>query len=452
MASASQPDQTGSLSGNPAAASDAALNAGVSASASNLDPWIQLGAGVLCMAMIANLQYGWTIFVDPISAKYHWTKAAIQGTFTLFILLETWLVPFEAYLADRFGPRLLVMIGGVMIGFSWVLFSWASTLAALYIGGMIGGVGTGLVYGTCIGNSLKWFQARRGLAAGVTAAGFGAGAALTVLPLTYTLRTSGYEATFFRFGLIQGIIVLLAALALKKPSGKAAARKKNPRLPQTKVDRTPWETLSSVVFWLMYLDFVLVAASGLMATAQLAPIANGFGIAKTPVTLLGITAPALLFALSLNNLMNGVSRPLFGWVSDSLGREMTMFLTFLAEGIGILYLDRYGSNPVYFVILAGLVFFAWGNIFSIFPALTSDHFGNKYATTNYALLYTAKGCAAFFVPIGSILAARTGSWHTTLVIAAIMNVVAALLMLLVLRPIRARAIRNEESVAAAPAD
>lgn len=451
MASASQPQRSASVQGDPTAAG-AAVSPAVSSSALNLEPWIQLGAGVLCMAMIANLQYGWTIFVDPISAKYHWTKPAIQVTFTLFILLETWLVPFEAYLADRFGPRPLVMIGGVMIGFSWVLFSWANTLTALYIGGMIGGVGTGLVYGTCIGNALKWFQARRGLAAGVTAAGFGAGAALTVLPLTYTLKTSGYEATFFRFGLLQGAVVLFAALALKKPSGKAAPRQKNPRLPQTKTDCTPFQTLGSVVFWLMYVDFVLVAASGLMATAQLAPIANGFGIAKTPVTLLGITASALVFALSLNNLMNGVSRPLFGWVSDWLGREMTMFLTFLAEGIGILFLDRYGSNPVLFVILAGLVFFAWGNIFSIFPALTSDHFGNKYATTNYALLYTAKGCAAFFVPIGSILAVRTGSWHTTLVIAAIMNVAAALLMLLVLKPIRLRAIRREEALAPAPGD
>ena len=396
------------------------------------------------MAMIANLQYGWTIFVAPIDAKHHWGKAAIQGTFTLFILLETWLVPFEAYLADRFGPRLLVMVGGVMIGYSWVLFSSANTLTALYVGGMIGGVGTGLVYGTCIGNALKWFQARRGLAAGVTAAGFGAGAALTVLPLMHSLAANGYEATFFRFGLLQGIVVLLAALVLKKPSGRAAARRKNPRLPQTKLDRTPFQTLTSGIFWLMYADFVLVAASGLMATAQLAPIANGFGIATTKVNLLGFAAPALLFALSLNNLMNGVSRPLFGWVSDWLGREMTMFLTFLAEGIGILYLDRYGRNPVLFVILAGLVFFAWGNIFSIFPALTSDQFGNKYATTNYALLYTAKGCAAFFVPIGSVLAARTGSWHTTLVIAAAANVVAALLMLVVLRPIRIRAIRREE--------
>ena len=277
-------------------------------------------------------------------------------------------MPFEAYLADRFGPRPLVMVGGVMIGFSWMLFSWANTLTALYVGGMIGGVGTGLVYGTCIGNALKWFQARRGLAAGVTAAGFGAGAALTVLPLMHSLASNGYEATFFRFGLLQGIVVLLAALALKKPTGRAAARaQENPRLPQTKMDRTPFETLRSGVFWLMYIDFVLVAASGLMATAQLAPIATGFGIAKNPVTLLGVTAPALLFALSLNNLMNGVSRPLFGWVSDWLGREMTMFLTFLAEGIGIFYLDRYGSNPVLFVILAGLGLLRLGQHLQHFP-------------------------------------------------------------------------------------
>lgn len=452
MATAGQPDRPTSLSGNVSTASGSGAAPGVQASTSPIEPWIQLVAGVICMAMIANLQYGWTVFVGPMDAKHHWGKAAIQVTFTIFILLETWLVPFEAYLADRFGPRLLVMIGGVMIGFSWILFSWANSLSALYVGGAIGGIGTGLVYGTCIGNALKWFQTRRGLAAGVTAAGFGAGAALTVLPLVHMVATSGYEATFFRFGLLQGIVVLVAALVLKKPSGKAAARKKNPRVPQTKVDRTPLETLSSGVFWLMYVDFVLVAASGLMATAQLAPIANGFGIAKTQVSLFGVTAGALVFALSLNNLMNGASRPLFGWISDWLGREMTMFLTFLAEGVGILYLDRYGSNPVFFVILAGLVFFAWGNIFSIFPAMTSDHFGNKYATTNYALLYTAKGCAAFFVPIGSLLAARTGSWHTTLVIAAIANIVAAFLMLLVLKPLRVRLIRREDAVAAVSAD
>jgi OFA family oxalate/formate antiporter-like MFS transporter len=411
-------------------------------------PWVQLVAGIICMAMVANLQYGWTIFINPIDAKYHWGKAAIQVAFTLFILFETWLVPFEAYLADRFGPRPLVMGGAFLIAASWIAYSRATTLGALYTGGIIGGIGTGLVYGTCIGNAVKWFENRRGLAAGLTAAGFGAGAALTVLPLTHSLAARGYEATFFNFALIQGCVVLLAALALKKPPRSAGGRRSNPRLIHSKFDSTPLQTLRSAVFWVMYVDFVLVAASGLMATAQLAPIANGFGIANTPVTLLGFTIPALTFALSLNNLTNGLSRPLFGWISDWAGREVTMFLTFLTEGIGILCLDKYGKNPVYFVILAGLVFFAWGNIFSIFPALTSDHFGKKYATTNYALLYTAKGCAAAFVPIGSIIALRTGSWSTTLLTAAIANIIAALIMILLLRPLRLRELRRQETVLA----
>ena len=308
-------------------------------------PWVQLAAGIVCMAMVANLQYGWTIFINPIDAKFHWGKAAIQVAFTLFILFETWLVPFEAYLADRFGPRPLVMGGALLIAASWIIYSWASTLGGLYTGGIVGGIGTGLVYGTCIGNAVKWFEKRRGLAAGFTAAGFGAGAALTILPLTHSLATRGFQATFFNFALIQGGVVLLAALLLKKPPKGAGGRKVNARLLHSDIDSAPWQTLRSVVFWVMYVDFVLVAASGLMATAQLAPIANGFGIASTPVTLLGFTIPALTFALSLNNLMNGLSRPLFGWMSDWAGREMTMFLTFLAEGIGILCLNKYGKTP-----------------------------------------------------------------------------------------------------------
>ena len=412
--------------------------------------WVQLVAGVICMAMIANLQYGWTIFIDPIDAKNHWGKPAIQVAFTLFILFETWLVPFEAYLADRFGPRPLVIAGAFLIALSWMVYSWAASLSTLYAGGIIGGIGTGLVYGTCIGNAVKWFEAKRGLAAGLTAAGFGAGAAITIFPLTRSLASRGYEATFFDFALLQGGVVLLAALWLKKPSTAAVARRVNPRALISKLDSTPWQTLSSLVFWIMYIDFVLVAASGLMATAQLAPIANGFGIAKTPVSLLGFTIPALTFALSINNLMNGLSRPLFGWISDLIGREMTMFLTFLAEGIGIIALDRYGKDPVLFVILAGLVFFAWGNIFSIFPALTSDHFGRKYATTNYALLYKAKGAAAFFVPIGGMIALRTGSWSTTLEVAAVANIIAAVMMLVLVRPLRVRDIRRQE-LQAAPA-
>lgn len=416
------------------------------------NPWVQLVFGVVCMAMVANLQYGWTIFVNPIDARYHWGKAAIQLAFTVFILLETWLVPFEAYLADRFGPRPLVMVGAFLIALCWVIYSRAATLSMLYVGAAIGGVGTGLVYGTCIGNAVKWFEKRRGLAAGLTAAGFGAGAALTIVPLTRSLSSSGYQATLFKFALIQGAVVFIAALALKKPPKGTGARQLNPNLLQTQVDSTPMQTLRSGLFWVMYAAFVLVAAGGLMVTAQLAPIATGFKIDKVPVTLLGFTIPALTFALSINNLMNGIGRPVFGWLSDMIGRESTLFLTFLAEGFAVLALAKYGSNPLSFVIVAGLTFLVWGDIYSIFPALTSDHFGKKYATTNYALLYTAKGCAALFVPLGSVMALRTGSWFTTLLVAALADIAAAFLMIGVVRPMRLREVRRQEVTALSPAD
>lgn len=416
------------------------------------NPWVQLVFGVVCMAMVANLQYGWTIFVNPIDARYHWGKAAIQLAFTIFILLETWLVPFEAYLADRFGPRPLVLVGAFLIALCWVIYSRAATLSSLYVGAAIGGIGTGLVYGTCIGNAVKWFEKRRGLAAGLTAAGFGAGAALTIVPLTRSLSASGYQATLFKFALIQGGVVFLAALALKKPPKGSAARQSNPNLLQTQVDSTPMQTLQSGLFWIMYAAFVLVAASGLMVTAQLAPIATSFKIDKVPVALFGFTIPALTFALSVNNLMNGIGRPLFGWISDVIGRESMLFLTFLAEGFAVLALARYGSNPVGFVIVAALTFLVWGDIYSIFPALTSDQFGKKYATTNYALLYTAKGCAALFVPLGSVIALKTGSWFTTLLVAALADIAAAFIMIGLVRPLRMREVRRQEATALSPAD
>jgi MFS transporter, OFA family, oxalate/formate antiporter len=419
-----------------------AKSGGVSSSGLGANPWVQLGMGVVCMAMVANLQYGWTIFVNPIDAKYHWGKAPIQVAFTLFILFQTWLVPFEAYLADRFGPRPLVLVGAVLVAASWVMYSRAGTLGMLYAGGVVGGVGTGLVYGTCVGNAVKWFEKRRGLAAGVTSAGFGGGAAITVVPLTRSLVSRGYQATFFDFALVQGGIILLAALALRKPPGSAVSRSSNPRLLQTAIDSSPLQTLRSPIFWLMYVAFLLVAATGLMVTAQLAPIANSFGIAQKPLTLIGWVIPALTFSLSLNNLMNGVGRPLFGWVSDLIGREFTLCMTFLAGGVAILCLGAYGRNPVGFVLLAALIFLTW-DIYSIFPALTSDHFGKKYASTNYAMLYTAKGTAALFVPLGSLLAIRTGSWYVTLLVAAIADVCAALTMIAIVRPLRLRELRRQ---------
>jgi MFS transporter, OFA family, oxalate/formate antiporter len=397
--------------------------------------WLQLVLGIVCMAMIANLQYGWTLFVIPIDQKYHWGRAAIQVAFTIFVLTETWLVPVEGWLVDRFGPKIVVLVGGVLAAIAWALNSIAGTLTSLYVAAAIGGIGAGAVYGSCVGNALKWFPDRRGLAAGLTAAGFGAGSALTIIPIQGMIQTSGYEATFLWFGLGQGLVVVVLSLLLRAPwPGEAPA---STRLRQSQRDYSPLEVLSSPIFWVMYAMFVLVGAGGLMATAQLAPIATDFQIAKVPVTLLGLTLPALTFALSIDRVLNGLTRPFFGWVSDHIGRENTMFIAFGLEAAGIWALSQLGRDPVLFVILSGVVFFAWGEIYSLFPSTCTDVYGVKYATTNAGLLYTAKGTAALLVPLANVLAAASGGWHSVFLVAAMMNVAAAIMALAVLKPLRA---------------
>ena len=395
---------------------------------------VQLVVGIICMVMIANLQYGWTLFVLPIDNKFHWGRPAIQVAFSIFVLTETWLVPVEGWLVDRFGPRIVVLVGGILVAIAWALNSVADTLPVLYLAAATGGIGAGAVYGTCIGNALKWFPDHRGLAAGLTAAGFGAGSALTIIPIQGMIQSQGYEATFLWFGLGQGIVVVLLSLLLRAPrAGEAPA---STRVRQSARDYTPIEMLGSPIFWVMYVMFILVGAGGLMATAQLAPIANDFQIAKVPVTLLGLTLPALTFALSIDRVLNGLTRPFFGWVSDHIGRENTMFIAFGLEAVGIWALGAFGHDPVHFVILSGIVFFAWGEIYSLFPSTCTDAYGVKYATTNAGLLYTAKGTASLLVPLGSVLSAATGGWHAVFVTAAIMNAVAAIMALAVLRPLR----------------
>jgi len=408
------------------------------------NPWVQLAAGVICMAMIANLQYGWTVFVDPIGKQNGWGRAAIQVSFTIFVLLETWLVPFEALLVDKYGPRAMVAIGGVLCGFAWYINSTAASLPMLYLGGAVAGIGAGIVYGTCVGNALKWFGKRRGLAAGLTAAGFGAGAALTVVPLLNMIAASGYQRTFLVFGIIQGVIVVVAAMFLvRPPETKPADSPPDAAIVQGTKDYSPVEVLRSPVFYVMYLMFVLVATGGLTAVAQLALIAKDYYIDTIPVSLVGFTLPALAFALSIDRIMNGITRPLMGYISDRVGRENTMFVAFLLEGVGIFALMKFGTSPVAFVILSGMVFFAWGEIYSIFPATTRDHFGQKFATTNYGMLYTAKGTAALLVPLSSVVTAATGNWSATLMIAAAFNIVAAVLALFVLKPMRRRDILKQ---------
>ena len=420
------------------------------ATASEATRWGQLIFGIICMVMIANLQYGWTLFVTPIDQKYHWGRAAIQVAFTIFVLTETWLVPFEGYLIDKFGPRVMICGSGFLVAIAWMINAYADSLALLYLAAAIGGIGAGVIYGGSVGNALKWFPDRRGLAAGLTAAGFGAGSALTVIPIANMIQSSGYEAAFWWFGIGQGVVVILVALLLRAPEPGEVVVPAAPAVQQTRRDYTPAEVLAPLATWqfykspffIMYLMFVMVGAGGLMAIAQLAPIANDYKIAGVPVSILGLTLPALTFALTIDRVLNGICRPFFGWVSDHIGRENTMFIAFMLEGIGIYALLYFASNPLLFVILSGVVFFAWGEIYSLFPATCTDIYGRKFATTNYGMLYTAKGTASLLVPLANVLTSATGSWHAVFYVAAILNIIAAVMALVVLRPMRLRAVEK----------
>ncbi len=406
--------------------------------------WLQLIFGVVCMCMIANMQYGWTFFVGPMQERHGWARPAIQIAFTIFVVTETWLVPIEGWFVDKYGPRIVVLLGGLLCAAGWVMNSYVTSLPMLYVAAAISGAGAGAVYGTCVGNALKWFPDRRGLAAGLTAMGFGAGSALTVVPIQALIKSGGYEAAFFWFGLGQGGIVMLLSLFLMAPRpGQVPVVA---RVSQTRREFGPTEMVRTPTFWLMYAMFVMMAAGGLMATAQLAPIAKDFHIADVPVSLLGLTLPALTFAATMDRVLNGLTRPFFGWISDRIGRENTMFLAFTIEGVGIYALSVLGSDPVLFVLLTGLVFFAWGEIYSLFPATCGDTFGSKYAATNAGLLYTAKGTAALLVPLSSYLTEWTGSWHAVFLTAAALNILAALLALLVLKPMRANVVRTSSAV------
>jgi MFS transporter, OFA family, oxalate/formate antiporter len=374
--------------------------------------WLILFFSVLSMVAVANFQYGWTLFVPPLQKRLGVDQATIQVTFTVFVLLETWLVPFEGWLVDRFGPRLLVMLGGIFAGLGWVGAGRAETVTALYLSYALAGIGAGVVYGTAIGSALKWFPDHRGLAAGLTAAGFGAGSAFTVSPIANLIKTAGYQTAFIQWGIIQGAVVVIAALFLHAPPAgwlpghwKKVDAGHDVKRRQTGAEFTSFQMAATPQFWLMYLMMTLVATGGLMAVAQLNPMAIDFGVAQVPVSFLFITLPAIQFALSADRLVNGLCRPFWGWVSDHIGREKTMTVAFGLEAIAIFVLVRLAASPVAFVVFSAFTFFGWGEIFSLFPALTGDFFGREHATANYGFLYTAKGTASVLVPIGSALAA-----------------------------------------------
>jgi len=402
--------------------------------------WGQLIFGIICMVMIANLQYGWTLFVNPINKAHGWSIASIQVAFAVFIALETWLTPIQGWIVDvlgpQRGPKIMVGFGGIMVGIGWVINSYADSLAMLYFGAVISGMGGGAVYATCVGMAVKWFPDRRGLAVGLTAAGYGAGAALTVIPIRYVIDNYGYNTAFLWFGIVQGAVVFVLALFLRGPEAGEMASAPAPKVAQSARSYSPKDVLLSPVFWLLYIMFVMVSASGLMATAQIAPIAGDFKVGDQ-IVFWGATT--LTAALIIDNIANGTARPLFGWISDNIGREATMAIAFGLGGVSYWLLGSLGTAPWAFVLFAALIFLTWGEIFSLFPSTCTDTFGPKFATVNLSLLYTAKGTSAFLVPVANLIKVSTGSWHMVFAVTAIMNFVVVGLALFVLKPLRARA-------------
>jgi OFA family oxalate/formate antiporter-like MFS transporter len=401
--------------------------------------WGQLVMVIICMVMIANLQYGWTLFVRPINQAYGWSVADIQIAFSIFVALETWLTPIEGWLADKIGPKLVVAFGGVLVALGWIINSWADSLALLYVGAVVSGVGAGAVYATSVGSAVKWFPDRRGLAVGLTAAGFGAGAAATVIPIREVIAASGYQAAFFWFGLVQGAIVFILAWFLRSPRPDELLSATQPKIVQSSESYSPSQVLVTPVFWVLYIMFVLVSASGLMATAQIALIAKDYNLADTIVA---FGATTLTVALLVDNIANGAARPLFGWISDHIGRENTMAIAFGLGGVSYWLLGSAGSSPWAFVVFAGLIFLTWGEIFSLFPSTCTDIFGPKFATANLSLLYTAKGASAFLVPLANLMKSATGSWQGVFVATALMNFTVVAMALFVLKPMRAGRMRE----------
>ena len=383
----------------------------------------------VCMIAISGLQYAWTLFVLPMSAAHQWSRADIQIGFALFISLQAWLAILYGMCVDRYRPRNMMFVGGLLVVVGWVVNSFATSLWQLYIGEMIAGVATGIVIAAAYGNALKRFNKRRGLAVGVVSAGYGFGAAFTFWLAEHVISSAGYQSAFLWLGIGQGTIVMCVAVVFLTDLPHAATTSTHiSKVRLATSARQLWSVVKTPEFILMYVMFTLVAAGGVMVAGQLSPIATDLGIADKRVTLIGITMSAILWAGMLDRITNGISRPFFGWLSDIIGREITLFIAFVLEGAAVMLLVKYAHDPLLFVLLSGLVLFAWGEIFSIFPALCTDIFGKEYATTNYGALYTAKGTASFFVPLTSILAA-SGSWDVPFYLVVTFDLIAAVLAL-----------------------
>jgi MFS transporter, OFA family, oxalate/formate antiporter len=395
--------------------------------------WVQLLLGLVVMMAVSSPQYVWTLFVKPFQAATGAGLPTVQITFSALIVVQTLFSPAQGWLVDRFGPKALVAVGAALTGLGWILSAHVDSVWMLFLTyGLLCGVGTGIVYVGVIGLMARWFPDRRGFAIGIVAAGYGMGAILTTFPISSMLASSGAPMTLIVFGVILGSVGVLAALGLREPgAGEAPA----PAVTRTHgEDVAPANMLKTPIFWLMFAMMTMMSTGGLMVTSNFANFARDFGVAE--VLVLGLAA--LPFALTVDRLLNGFTRPFFGWLSDRIGRENTMGLAFGLEGAAILLLLLFSGAAPAFVVLSGLVFFGWGEIFSLFPSTLTDTFGSRYATTNYGFLYIAQGVGSILGgPVAASMRVATGSWTPVFGVAVAMDILTALLALFVLKQMRA---------------
>jgi oxalate/formate antiporter len=403
---------------------------------------MQLTLGLICMMAISSPQYVWTLFTRPLTTQLGVSLTQLQVTFSIFIVLQTFLSPLQGYLIEKFGPKLLLAAGAIMTGLSWVLASSADSLMSVYLTyGLLGGIGTGIIYVGIVGLMVAWFPDKRGMAAGVVAAGYGMGAVLSTFPVTISIAKLGYRPTLLHFGLIFGAVAFLAALGMRQPpknwmADYIARNRKTDGIGSGEMLKTP-------VFWLMFVMMAMMSTSGLMVISQMASFSRDFGIADATVLGMG----ALPLALTIDRITNGLTRPFFGWVSDRIGRERTMFIAFGLEGIAMTLWLLTRENILLFVVFSGIVFFGWGEIFSLFPATLTDTFGEKHAITNYGFLYMAQGIGSIFGgPLAARLHEASGSWLPVFAVVISLDILTALLAIAVLKPLRHNYLRANASI------
>jgi oxalate/formate antiporter len=390
--------------------------------------------GVIAMMAISSPQYVWTLFVKPLQGATGASLPSVQVTISVLILLQTWLSPLQGTLIERFGPRPLVMAGCALSGLGWVMAAQANSLAALYLTyGLLCGVGTGIVYVGIVGQMVRWFPDRRGFATGMVAAGYGFGAMLTTFPISGMLAASGYRHTLTVFGVVLGGIGTVAALLLRAPPSHWTLPAL-PRVAATVRDVRSLDMLKAPVFWLMFAMMTMVSTGGLMVIVQFAGFSRDFGIGPK-VLVFGLAA--LPLALTIDRITNGLTRPLFGALSDRIGRENTMAVAFLGEAAAVLALLAVRDTPVLYVLMSGVVFFGWGEIFSLFPSTLTDTFGSEHATANYGFLYMAQGIGSVLGgPVAAAIHDASGSWMPVFGLIVGMDLVTGLLALFVLKPMR----------------